>query len=170
MKNKGFTVVELLVTIAILGAMVIMVATMSPAVGQRSKLNRIVNKLLADINFAKQQASSENRYIAIGFSVKGTSYTLYRQEDTMNFNSDLGSTDDWTKIKSVSPLEGETFFKSANMTDFAISSTGEVRTLDSEEPTHITLTIFKKKEKYSTNIAYSKKIYIYPYGGIRLEK
>lgn len=172
MKNKGFTTIELLVTIAILGIIVVMVATISPSIIQRTKLNGVVNELLSDLNMAKQIASSENRYVMIDFSDDGSFYTLRKQHDPMVFDiSDVEDENIWQTIKKVRPLDDAKFFETGGVTDFALSSTGQTRLLDefNPDPAQITLEICVKKRQVSGDVDYIKKIIVYPYGGIKLE-
>lgn len=175
MKDNGFTVVEILITLAIFGAVIAMVATIGPTIAQKSKLNQAANELISDLNLAKQMASSENRYVAIDFSDDGTFYTIRKQYDITYFDVDPSSLDSeysWIPVKTAKPLEGDQFFRVEDVTDFAFSATGLVRVFDysNPDPTQITLTVFIKKKRYAGNIDFKKKIKIYPYGGVRVEE
>ncbi len=172
MNKKGFTTIELVITISILGIIVVMIATVSPSIIQRTKLNGVVNELLSDINMAKQIASSENRYVIIDFSEDGSFYTLRKQYDPMTFDiSDLEDEDIWQTIKKVRPLDDAAFFETSGVTDFALSSTGQTRLLDSSnpDPVQVTLEVCIKRKQVSGDVDYTKKIIIYPYGGVKLE-
>lgn len=175
MKNKGFTVVELLIVIAVFGVIVVMVATISPAIAQKSKLNRAANELISDLTMAKQLASTENRYVAVDFSDDGKSYTIRKQYDIMYFDADPNNLDEessWVHVKTAKPLDGDKFFKPEDITDFAFSSTGQVRLFDFDnpDPTKIELTVFIERRRSAGNMDLSKKIKVYPYGGIRIEE
>ena len=173
MKNKGFTLVEMLIVIAIFGLIAVMVATISPAIAQRSRMNRATNELVSDLNMAKQLASTENRFVAVDFSTDGRSYTIRKLKEFL-FNPDpMKLTDDdiWVHVKTAKPLDGDQFFNAAAMTDFAFNSTGETRLFDADnpDPTLITLSIFIKKRR-SNDLEHTKQIKVYPYGGIRVEQ
>lgn len=173
MKNKGFTLVEMLIVIAIFGIVAVMVATISPAIAQRSRMNRATNELVSDLNMAKQLASTENRFVAIDFSDDGRSYIIWKRLK-FSFEADpakLTDADEWRRVKIAKPLDGDEFFNSANMTDFAFSSTGETRIfdVDNPDPTKITLTVFIKKRQ-SNHLEHTRIIQVYPYGGIRVEQ
>jgi prepilin-type N-terminal cleavage/methylation domain-containing protein len=174
MKNKGFTMVELLIVISVFGIVVAMVATISPSVARRSKMNRAANELIADINLAKQLASAESRYVAVDFSDTGTFYTIRKQVNVISFNADDDDLDDesfWAIVKEGRPLDGDVFFKPEDITDFAFSSTGKTRLFDADkpDPTLITINVFIKKKSGAGGMDFVKEIKIYPYGGIRIE-
>ncbi|MCK5056146.1 MAG: prepilin-type N-terminal cleavage/methylation domain-containing protein [Candidatus Aminicenantes bacterium] len=175
MRQEGFTLIELLIVLVLFGAIIVMVATVSPAIALKSKLNRSVNELISDLNFAKQVASSENCYVSIIFGDNGTSYTIRKLTDITNFyidSSEMEYETIWEKIKTARPLDGDPFFQKDEVTDFAFSSTGLVRLFDisNKEPARIDLVIFIKKKQSAGDIDFSKKIKIYPYGGVSVEE
>jgi len=173
MKRRGFTTVELVVVLSIFAIIVLMTISLGPKMGQTSRLNRAVNQLVSDINLAKQMAATENRYMVFDFSDDGTYYTIRKQHDVSYFSTYIEDNYSWEVIKKASPLEGEDFFRADGVSDFAINSTGEVRLIDSVGPAHIDLTFFIKKSRWATpeneNIAISKKVSLFPYGGIKIE-
>jgi len=173
MKRRGFTTVELVVVLSVFAVVVMMTISLGPRIGQTSRLNKTVNQVVADINLAKQMAASENRYIVFDFSDDGTYYTIRKQHDISYFNTYTGDNYSWEVVKKVSPLEGEDFFRGDEVDDFAINSTGEVRLIDTSGPAHIDITFFLKKHRWAPpdddNIAISKKISLFPYGGIKIE-
>lgn len=176
-KSRGFTVVELLVVIAVLGVVVVMTVSLGPRLGQSSRLNKTVNEVVSNINLAKQLASSENRFVALDFSSDGTYYQVKRQRDVSYFSTSLTDTFSWEVVKTVRPMDGEQFFKddgTAGAIDFAVSSIGAVRKIFDPNPAEITLNFFIKKSKYATaspdNIVFSRKVVIYPYGGVKIDK
>jgi len=167
-KNSGFTIVELLVILGLIGIMVVFAAGFfGRAPAQRSKFNSAVNNFIADLNYAKHFAARENRYVQIDFSSNGTSYSLLRQ--TL-----IGNYTDWTvlpKKKNVFPLSGVEFFDGAAQPDFAVNSMGEVFTLPinaNSQPVSVTLNFYIKYR--GTTIDYRRTITIRPYGGISRDK
>jgi len=167
-KTKGFTVVELLVTLLVLGVLVVMVMRIGENVTANSRITGVINNFLADFSQAKLLASSENRYIAITFSADGRSYSLSRQ-------TDITDTTAWTQVRTVTPFSDRKFFSSVDVSDFAINSTGEVRPLPIDltaSPSGITLGfIIRKGRGLDTDaIAYKRTIQIFPYGGLKVEK
>ncbi|MCK4763932.1 MAG: prepilin-type N-terminal cleavage/methylation domain-containing protein [Candidatus Aminicenantes bacterium] len=173
MKKQGFTVIELLVVIAIFGAVVAMVASIGPSVGKRAKLNRTVNSFVADINLAKNLASAENKFVAIDFSDDGASYRILKQKDIMYLDPTFDTSYGWTYIKTVNPLEGESFFNPDNVVDIAFNSTGQPHDVNTQQAQQFIFTIFVKKSRSgppeADNIDYIKKVTIYPYGGVKIE-
>ncbi len=171
MNKKGFSVVELLVVIALFGIIVAMVASVGPAVRQRARLNSTVNGLVSDLNLAKQMASAEGRFIAVEFSNDGTFYRLWKQKNIAVFSTTIDSTD-WELIKKVDPLDGEAFFKTGKVTNFVFTTTGTVRLLSivNTAPANVTLQIIIKESRYSPIVAFTKEIKVFPYGGIRIEE
>jgi len=175
MKQKGFSVVELLIVLTVFGAVIVAVATVSPVIANKSKLNRVANELVSNLNLAKQMASMENCYVAVDFSDDGKSYTIRKQADVTSFDADptnLQNEASWEKVKVVRPLYGDRFFQSNEVKDFAFSPTGSVRIFDlsNTEPTRVELLVYIKKKQSAGDIDLSKKIKIYPYGGISVEE
>ena len=175
MKQKGYTLIEIMIVLSIFTAVVVLIAMVSPAIAKRSILNRTTNTLIADINLAKQMASTENCYFAVDFSDDGKSYTIRKQVDIAVFDPEPANLQDeyiWEKVKTIRPLDGKMFFQSGDMTDFAFSSTGLVRLFDisNTEPSRIDLIASTKKKQSPGDIDYSKKIKIYPYGGLSVEQ
>ncbi len=173
-KNRGFSVFELLVVIAVFGVVVYMTISLSPMLGLSSRLNKAVNRVISDINFAKQMASAENRYVVIDFSSDGTTYTIKKQKDISFFNPSLDDDSSWDTVRSFRPWGKEQFFRTAEVKDFAVNSIGEVREITNPGPTKISLKFFVKKNKWGyvsdENIALSKRVVIFPYGGVKVEK
>jgi len=85
--NKGFSLIELLIVMAL--AVILMAMAMS--IGSRAVKNAAysgaVNRLLAEVSFVKQLAARENRYILFEFKNDGRSYSIKRQVDISNPNT-----------------------------------------------------------------------------------
>lgn len=167
-KKRGFTLVELLITMFILAVLIVMVARIGENVTANSRISGLINNFLADFSQAKLIASAENRYVAITFSSDGFSYAISKQTDITDPTT-------WTLVKTVRPLSDRTFFNTGEVSDFAINSTGEVRPLPIDltvSPSGTSLRFFIRKGRgLSTDeIAYDRTIQILPYGGLKVEK
>jgi len=167
-KKSGFTVVELLIVLLLLGIIVVLTLRVGESVTANSRITGLINNFLADFSQAKLLASSENRYVAITFSSDGRSYSLQKQNDVSDFST-------WTQVKTVTPLSEGAFFTAGAFSDFAVNSTGVVRLVDSggtvypgSNPANVTLVFYIRKRDGS--IAYRRTIQIFPYGGLKVEK
>jgi Tfp pilus assembly protein FimT len=172
MKNEGYTVTELVVVVTLIGIITVIGASIGSRVFKSAKMATITNRLISDINFAKMLASRESKFIAITFENEGTSYRVRKQKD-------FGDLVNFEDVKRVRPLEGEVFFRIADVNSFAVNSTGEIFSYSesggvSGDPTQIKLTLIIKKSKTgddsTTNVALHKKLLLYPYGGVKIEK
>ena len=76
-KKSGFTLTELLVTLAVLGMLVAVGAKLGQRTMQRADFTTAINTFVADYNFSRMMASRDNRYVAIDFNDNGL--TLYPQ-------------------------------------------------------------------------------------------
>lgn len=169
-KKNGFTVVELMITLIVLGILVVMVMRIGENVTANSRITGLINNFLADYSQAKLLAASENRYVAITFSPDGRSYTLQKQTDIAESPPVT-----WTLVKTVTPFSDRSFFAGGGGVDFAINATGEVRPLPVDlaiSPSGVTLSFFIRKGQglVSDAIAYNRTIQILPYGGLKVEK
>lgn len=166
-KNKGFTLIELMVTIAILGVLFTLSMGIGRSTMQRASFNSAYNQFIADFYYARQLASKEGRYVAMVFDPFGKSYTLRIQT---TIDADLTNDANYVDVKTVDPLGGLEFFSGA--IDFAFSSTGTVRdypvNVDSD-PISFPITFFKKNESTGAR-DFEKTIWVYPSGGIKIEK
>lgn len=173
MKTKnGFSVVELLIVIAVLAVIVTMTARVGESVTANSRITGLVNNFLADFSSAKLLASTENRYVAITFSGDGNSYTLQKQTDITNFNN-------WTPVKTVTPFTDRPFFTPGEVSDFAVNSTGAVRLLKSDGTPDMTTAVGTISQNFYIRkgrggagdpVVYRRTIQIFPYGGLKVEK
>jgi prepilin-type N-terminal cleavage/methylation domain-containing protein len=168
-KKSGFTIMELLLVLVILGVLVALSLSVGDSVTSNSRITGLINNFLADYSAAKLLAASENRYVAITFANDGRSYTLQKQTDVSSYAS-------WTHVKTVVPFSDRSFFASGEVSDFAINSTGEVRLLPLADPlpspSSITLKFYIRKGAgvASDPYAYQRTIQIFPYGGLKVEK
>jgi len=167
-KKSGFSIVELLVILAILSVIVVLTLRVGESVTANSRITGLVNNFLADYSAAKLLASAENRYVAITFSGDGRSYTLQKQTDVSNPAL-------WTHVKTVTPLSDRPFFDVGGVSDFAINSTGEVRAVPlaaNANPINVALSFYIRRGRGAATdpVAYLRTIRIFPYGGLKVEK
>jgi prepilin-type N-terminal cleavage/methylation domain-containing protein len=161
--NSGFTVIELLVTLAIIGVLLIVTVGVGRSAIQRASFTNVLNQFVADVSYARQLASRLNRYVAIDFDDAGRYYVIKVQDKIGNYT-------DFSDNKTVDPLSGREFF--ANATDFAVNSMGIVRgfpVVANSPP--ITVTIdFLQKNRSSGDVDYKKKVTVFSSGGIKIEE
>ncbi len=170
--KRGFSLVELLVVMVIAGVLLIVSINIASNVITKSKFSGGVNKIIADIAYAKELASKENRWVKIDFKNDGKTYTIDKQKK-------IGDLSQFVVVKRRQPMEGKMFFTPGgnDVTDFAINSRGEVKKVsDLSNPTalpsEIILRIWIRKGdgSLSNPLIYQRTIRIYPYGGIKVEK
>lgn len=171
-KKSGFSIVELLVILLILGVIVVLTLRIGDNVTSNSRITGLVNNFLADFSSAKLLAATENCHVAITFSADGHSYTLQKQ-------TKAGDYVNWTLVKTVTPLSEGAFFDVGGVGDFAVNSTGEVRPYPLPippnplgTPTGLSLAFYIRKGRGTASdaVAYNRTIRIFPYGGLKVEK
>jgi prepilin-type N-terminal cleavage/methylation domain-containing protein len=165
-KNKGFSIIEMLVTLLVLAIFLTMVVSMGRSVTQRASFTAAFNQFVADFYFARQLASKENKYVAMVFDDLGRFYTIRVQAE---LDDDLTDFRSYYDFKKITPLDGIEFFSGA--TDFAFNSTGLVRAYPVNlnlDPISVSITFFKKHEA-TGKMDYKKSVLIYPTGGIKIE-
>lgn len=176
-KKSGFTLIELLVVLVLLSILVFLTLGVGESVTANSRITGLINNFLADFSAAKLLAAAENRYVAITFSPDGRSYTVQKLADNDFVDGVLYN--DWTTVKTVTPFSDRSFFNVADVSNFAVNSTGVVRMLEvdgsvdiSNNPDNVSLVFFIRKGRgVSTDpIAYQRTIQIFPYGGLKVEK
>ena len=173
MKNKkGFSIVELLVTLMLLAVLIVMIGSTGKDAIQRSSFTSAVNGFVADLDLARQLAARENRYVAFDFDEAGTKYVMKVQQrvgvSPMNENN-------YDPVKEVSPLDGEQFVEYPR--DFAVNSEGFTMAYPvnpSSGPISVDLKFIKKKNREASaldqNYDYYRSIVIFPSGGIKIEE
>lgn len=167
-KNKGFSLVELLVALLIFGIFVAVSIALGRNAIQRASIIKTVNNFLADFSYLKQSAARENRYFALEFNNLGTSYTIYKQRT-------IGDLDTMDEVKFVTPLDGTEFFSSTDVQHFAVNSVGEVFAYDPTGSPRIDTSqvtgrqlLFAIRSKGGEGMQYQRRITIYPSGGINV--
>ena len=115
--KRGFSLVELMIVLAIAGVLLMMSIGIADSVIRRSEFSGAITSLVADITQAKQIAARDNRYVAVIFNTDNRSYTLRVQEN-------ITSTTSWRDLRTVRALDGMVFFDSSSSTvkNFAVSS------------------------------------------------
>jgi prepilin-type N-terminal cleavage/methylation domain-containing protein len=163
-RNRGFSVIELLISIALIGMIVVVSIGIGRSAISRANFTTAMNQFVADVAYARQLASRTNRYVAIEFSDDGASYTIWVQRG-------LGSFTIFDVDKKVDPLNGGEFFDPDKATDFTVNSMGIIRPFPlvaNAQP--ITATIdFIQTNKASGNVEFKNTVTIYPSGGIKIE-
>ena len=166
-KNKGYSIVEMLVTLAVLALFVTFTISMGRSATQRASFTAAFNQFVADFYFARQLAAKENKYVAMVFDPLGRSYSIRVQTE---LDADLTDFRSYYDFKKVTPLDGIEFFEGA--TDFAFNSTGVVRAYPVNldlDPISVSI-LFFKKHAATGKMDFKKSVFIYPSGGIKIEK
>jgi len=163
---RGFTVVELLVALVIFGLLAVAAINMGRSSMQRSTFSSAVNTFVADFSSVKQQATMENRYLAIDFNAGGTGYTILRQRNLDDFAN-------WQSLRTVTPMGGKPFFLTGEASDFMVNSTGEVfaypMTGSIPQPIQVSMSFFIYKPGTSL-VDYQRQVRIFPTGGIKIDE
>ncbi len=187
MRNKkGFTAVEMVLTLAIAAIIITLTINMGRSISQRSNIDAFTSKFVGDYYYARQLAARENRYIAILFDTENRkdNYKIYIHADLTKPPSDetFRETDEenyaWELVKEKdlyvqSQHEGvHEYFDVTTVTDLVFSPSGLVHAWPvqiNSDPINITLTFFKL-DRLTGQIDYKRKLYIYPTGGLRIER
>lgn len=169
-KKRGFSVVEMLVAIAIMAVILVLSLQVGRSSVQRSSFTAAINNFVADFNYARQLATRENRYVAFDFNNDGASYTI---RILRSVGLDPQSEDSYINHKIASPMNGEPCFSGA--TNFAVNSMGVIRQYPVDpnaSPITVTIDFFKARTRGGTDTSekdYEKTITIFPTGGIKIE-
>jgi prepilin-type N-terminal cleavage/methylation domain-containing protein len=169
-KKRGFSVLEMLVAIAITAVILVLSLQVGRSSIQRASMTAAINEFVGDFNYARQLATRENRYVAFDFNDDGASYTL---RILRNVGLDPQLEDSYKNHKVASPMEGEPCFSGA--TDFAVNSMGVIRQYPvdpNSSPISVTLNFYKAKPGTQSTTPvkdYQKTITIFPTGGIKIE-
>lgn len=169
-RNRGFTVVELLISIAIMAAfLAIGLGFTRRAVG-KAYFNASLNKFVADFSKARQLASRLNRYVAIDFDESGGYYTMRVQETLGDF-----SDDNFTKNvqDEYHQPDNQAFFDGASAQDLVVNSLGIVRAYPmqpNDPPVKIQIEFIQVSKGTYEKLSYKKRMTIFPSGGIKVEE
>ncbi|MDQ1349810.1 MAG: Prepilin-type N-terminal cleavage/methylation protein [Acidobacteriota bacterium] len=165
-KNNGFTILELLITLVIVGIFAALSVSIARTAVARASFTTAINQFVSDFYFARQLAARENKYVAIVFNNNGRSYTM-RILNSLIANPELEA--NYIILKEVEPMPEKQFFE--GVTSFAFSSTGVIRSypvdLDAA-PASFSLT-FLRETSGAGEKDFKKTIQVYPSGGIQIE-
>ena len=164
-KSTGFTLVELLVGLAIFGLLAVMAVNFGRSSLQRASFSSTVNTFLADFSSIKQQAATENRYLVLDFNAGGTGYVIRRQQNLDDFAN-------WDAVRTMTPMDGKQFFLPGSAQDFAVNSVGEVFTFPiagTPQPVQVSMNFFIYK-RGTTLVDYKRLVRIFPTGGIKIDE
>ncbi|MCX6583169.1 MAG: prepilin-type N-terminal cleavage/methylation domain-containing protein [Candidatus Aminicenantes bacterium] len=166
-KNRGFTILELMITLVILGIFAALSVSIARTAVERASFTTAINQFVSDFYFSRQLAARENKYVAIVFNNNGRSYTM-RILNSMIANPELEA--NYIELKEVEPMPEKQFF--AGVTSFAFSSTGVIRAypvdLDAA-PASFSLT-FLRETSLPGEKGFEKTIQVYPSGGIKIDR
>ena len=170
-KKRGFSVVEMLVAIAIMAVVLVLSLRVGRSSIQRATMTAAINGFVADFNYARLLATRENRYVAFDFDDEGATYAI-RILRSVGLDPQLE--DSYKNHKIGRPMDGAPCF--SGVTDFAINSMGVIRQYPvdpNSSPITVTINFFKAKSgtEYDTSPVkdYEKTITIFPTGGIKIE-
>jgi type II secretion system protein H len=157
-KQTGFTIIELLLVLAIMGVIVVMTVNIGMRNRHRWALRNTAREITSIFYQAKQLASRENSPVLVDFSAD--EYALYSRR--------AGA---WGKLKGEKYGEKLTVNKTPNdFTGFAIAPSGYLIKPDNPETPVIygmqTIVVSAPHGVLFDTIT----INIYPYGGIRVQK
>lgn len=167
-KTKGFTLVEMLIVLLLIGVFAAFSIQIGRSVIQRTSSVNIVNSFISDVNGIKQAAIKENRYYAIAFNADGVSYRIQRQ-------TTVGNLTNWTDVSTNKPGNGKEFFDKSIVSGawqgLAVSPIGMVYNLPIAAgafPASQNLT-FRLPGRKAGTYDYPKNIIIYSNGGIKID-
>ena len=92
-RDSGFTMIELLVTISLLGLMMVIAVSGWTSWAKASRQSGTARELLSVMRQAQVRAVTEGRPICVSFRVVENDYTLYR-----------GTCDDTAKVRVIGPV------------------------------------------------------------------
>jgi hypothetical protein len=107
--------------------------------------------------------------VAIVFDDLGRSYTIRIQKE---FGVNLADEGSYIDHKTVTPLNGEAFFEVKEGGDFAFNPMGVVRAYPVDVGMNaVSAKIeFYKKHETTGHVDFKKTVWIFPSGGIKIEK
>jgi type II secretion system protein H len=98
-RSAGLTLIELMITLAILGVISMMAAPSFSAFIARSKLRGAANEVFADLQYARSESVQKNRVFQVEFSATG--YEIWRMDRTTPANHDASTAANPNPVKAV---------------------------------------------------------------------
>ena len=91
--KKGITLIELMVTVAIIGIVVGIAIPSFTSYLPRLRLNGAARDLISDLRLARSLAVGENKQYKVVFDVANESYTIRKADDTITKSTDYKNPD-----------------------------------------------------------------------------
>lgn len=85
-RNKGFTLLELMITIAIAGILAGLAIPNWLAWRAKAKINGAATNLRGDLEMAKMRAIKENAQVSVAFAVATNGYTVFIDNGALSAN------------------------------------------------------------------------------------
>jgi type IV fimbrial biogenesis protein FimT len=154
MHREGFTLVEILITIAILGILLLIAVTDFKGIREKYRVEAETKQLYADLMDARAQAMQRNRIFFVRFSgATGTSYATYEDTNTAPDGNGIWDNTADTRVTNVTvehtittALTGGVFVFEFNRNGIA-SATGDIRFSSTAQPDYNCITILPTRIK-----------------------
>jgi len=98
-RSAGLTLIELMVTLAILGVIAALAAPSFSGFVARAKLRGAANEVFADLQYARSESVQKNRVFQVEFSATG--YEVWRMDRTAPANRDASTAAEPNPVKTV---------------------------------------------------------------------
>ncbi len=161
-KKNGFSLIEMLFVVAMFGIILFLAISFGTGNAPKWKLSNITSRFVSSYMLAKQEAAKRNTFIKIEFITNGNRGKSYK----LSFYDISSQTPSWKELKYI--REDEDFFNKNDVTDFCISSKGTIYDTSLNPLNSQIILLFTIRKNYTSS--FRKKITIYPYGGIKIER
>ena len=109
-KDSGFTLIELIVIIAIVGIFAAIAVPNFLSYMPKHRLNGAARQVMGDLMAARMKAVSQNNEFKIFFLANGHDYTILDDDDN-DGTADIG---EWTETKDIHPAYHDVTFSATN--------------------------------------------------------